>query len=52
MERGESGEHGVGNWSSMLGHLGVITLITTVVVLLQRLFKPRKTVSVSPGGSA
>jgi hypothetical protein len=53
MERGESGEHGVGNWSGMLGHLSVIALITTVVVLLQRLFKPRKmVVSVSPGGSA
>ena len=52
MEFGEGGEHDGGNWAGMLGHLGVIALITTVVVLLQKLFKLRKTVSVSPGGSA
>ena len=52
MERGEGGEHGGGSWSGILGNLGLIALITTVVVLLQKLFKLRKTVSVSPGGSA
>lgn len=49
MERGEGGEHGEGSWFGMLGNLGVVALITTVVVLLQKLFKPRNTVSVSQG---